>query len=169
MTVIIAEYCSVPDVPVTVRGETTAVGEALVTKVAPPQPFSIVNPVTPTTNSRSICRRRRLFQLMQQNATARAEPGKSGSEFLLLMSLAVVPVLYTVSVAETGAFATLTEGWEKIQDAPAGKPLQANETAPLNPFTGTTDIVAVPGCAEVTVKDVGEDETANAAPGELMV
>jgi hypothetical protein len=106
---------------------------------------------------------------MQHNATASAEPGKSGLEFLFVASVVVVPVIDTVSVVEAGAPAAATVGWEKMHDAPAGNPVQVNETAELNPFTGTIDIAAVPGCAELIVSDDGEDETEKSPETRLMV
>jgi hypothetical protein len=106
---------------------------------------------------------------MQHNATARTEPGKSGLEFLFVARVVVVPVMDTVRVVEAGAPAAVTVGWEKMHDAPAGNPVQVNETGELNPFTGKTDIAAEPGCAEVTVSDAGEEETAKSPETWLMV
>ena len=106
---------------------------------------------------------------MQHKATASAEPGKSGPGPLFVFNFAVVLVIDTVRVVVAVAFATMTVGWEKVQDAPAGNPEQVNDTVSLNPFTGTIDMVAVPGCVEVTVSEVGDDATVKSAAARLIV
>jgi hypothetical protein len=53
--------------------------------------------------------------------------------------------------------------------APAGNPLQANETAALKPFAGVTVIAAVTVCPRLVVKDAGDIVIVKSGGGKLMV
>jgi hypothetical protein len=88
---------------------------------------------------------------------------------LFITSVVVVPVMDTVSVEDAGVPDAATVGGEKMHDVPAGKPEQVNETAELNPFSGTTETGMVPGWLEVTVRDVGEAETEKSDAAWLIV
>lgn len=159
--------CSEPLVAVTVMVAVTGGRVVLLAKVAPPHPFSRHKPVTLTTRSSSSCRPRRLFHPMKHSATASTEPGNSGVEFRC--RAADVVVVVTVSVVDAGAPDGVTVAGAKLHDAPAGRPVQLNPTAELNPFDGVTVMAAVPLRPPVTDIAVGEVTTEKSGAGRLMV
>ena len=72
---------------------------------------------------------------------------------------AVVAAVVTVSVVEVTAPDGVTVAGAKLHDAPEGNPEQLNETAESNPFSGVTEIAAVPLCPAVTVRGAEEAAT----------
>jgi hypothetical protein len=104
---------------------------------------------------------------MKHSAAASTEPGNSGVEFRWRAAL-VVKVL-TVSVVDAGAPDGVKVAGEKLHEAPAGRPVQLNPTAELNPFDGVTVTVVV--LLRPVVKDVavGDVITEKSAAGRLMV
>ena len=86
--------------------------------------------------------------------------------FWLLLALALA---VRVSVVETAVPDGVTVAGEKLHDVPESNPEQLNETAVLNPFSGMTEIVVVPLCPAVTVRDAGEAVTEKSGPDRLMV
>lgn len=85
------------------------------------------------------------------------------------MAKAVVAVLSMVSVVVEVLPDGVTVAGEKLQDAPAGKPVHANETAAENPFCGAMDTVVVPLCPGLIDSDDGESEIPKSAAGKLIV
>jgi hypothetical protein len=78
-------------------------------------------------------------------------------------------VVDTVNVVEAAAPGGVTVAGEKLHEAPVGRPEQAKVTAELKPYSGVTEIVAVPLCPAVTVNDAGEAATEKSGAGRLMV
>jgi hypothetical protein len=110
--------------------------------------------VRSATRTISTCKPRLFFQLRQQKAIARAEPGNHGLE-LRCKAEAVAEVL-TVRVVEAVAPEGVTVGGAKLHDTPEGKPVQLNETAEENEFCGVTRTDAAPLWPVVTFRVVGE-------------
>ena len=75
----------------------------------------------------------------------------------------------SVRVVKTGDEDGVTVAGEKLHVAPAGNPVQANETAALNPFAGVMVIAAVTSCPRLTVKDAGDAVMVKSGAGKLMV
>jgi hypothetical protein len=75
---------------------------------------------------------------------ARTSPEGATKPRLLLVALTVIVVLCAV-LPETVA-------GEKLQPQPLGKPVQANESEALNPFTGVTETFSEPDAPCVTDK-----------------
>ena len=78
-------------------------------------------------------------------------------------------MVVTVSVVDAGAPDGVTVAGAKLHDAPAGRPVQLNPTAELNPFDGVTVMAAVPLRPPVTDIAVGEVTTEKSGAGRLMV
>jgi hypothetical protein len=124
-------------------------------------------PAAHTASKTSICKRRRFFQPMKQNAAASAESGKNGLRFC---SLFAFDVLEIVSAVEVVLPAGVTVAGAKLHAVPAGSPEQLNITVELNPFCGTTETFVVPGVPGETLKDVGEAEIVKSvALGRLIL
>jgi hypothetical protein len=70
-------------------------------------------------------------------------------------SAAFVAEVATVRVVGAATTYGVTVAGEKLHDAPEGRPEQANETAALNPFAGTTATVVVPLSPAITVIAAG--------------
>jgi hypothetical protein len=132
-----------------------------------PQPVHMLSPAPMIPASISIRAPRRFLHPKQQNASAIAEPGSEVLELWLsaVFSAAVAIVSVVVATAPAG----VTELGENLQDAPAGKPEQLNETADEYPFTGVTRMVAVPLCPGVTVNADGRRETPKLAVSAFTV
>jgi hypothetical protein len=74
----------------------------------------------------------------------------------------------SVRVVETGDPDGVTVAGEKVHVAAAGNPVQANETAALNPFAGVMVIAAVAACPRLTVKDAGDAVIVKSGDGKWM-
>jgi hypothetical protein len=131
-----------------------------------PHPLSRPRPATLNASSNSICRRRRFLKPKQHNAAASTDP--ENRELELRRNAAVVAAVVTVSVVEVAAPDGVTVAGAKLHNVPEGNPEQLNETAELNPFSGVTEIVAVPLCPAFMESDSGEATTEKSV-GRLMV
>jgi hypothetical protein len=151
----VVECDSDPDVAVTVTVEVTGVDPEPppLPPPPPPQPLNRLRPTTLTVSRRSICKRHRFFQPKQHSATASAAAGNSWR--WLRARAGVVEEVATVSVVEAAAPDGVTVAGEKLHDAPAGKPEQANVTLELNPPSSCTVMVVVPLCPAWTETDAG--------------
>ena len=69
-------------------------------------------------------------------------------------------MVVTVSVVAADAPFAIREAGENEQLAPAGSPVQANETAWLKPFIGITVSLNVADWPRLMVAEVGEASTA---------
>jgi hypothetical protein len=121
------------------------------------QPLRRLRPVMLAARSRSNSKRRRFLKLKKQRATASAAPGKNGLDFWRRDADAAVVV--TVSVVEVAEPEGVTVVGEKLHAAPAGNPVQPNETVEAKPLCGVTVMVAVPLCPAVTVSNEGDAAT----------
>jgi hypothetical protein len=84
--------------------------------------------------------------------------------WLLALVLAV-----SVSVVEAAVADGVTVAGEKLHDVPESNPEQLNETTELNPFSGVTEIVAVPPCPAAIVSDDGETAAEKSGTSLSMV
>jgi len=128
--------------------------------VAPPHPFMKQTPAAHTASRTRICKRRRFFQPIKQNAAASIEPGTNG---LCGCSFVAVDVLEMVSMVEVVPLAGVTVAGAKLHEVPVGSPEQLNATMLLKLFCGTIDTVVVPGVPGATLKDVGDAEIEKSA------
>lgn len=127
---------------------------------APPHPFINDAPTAHTASKARICKRRRFFQPMKQNAAARTEPGTNGLRFCSLLALDVLEIVSTV---ETVPPAGVAVAGAKLHAVPAGSPEQVNATVAPNPFSGTTETVVFPGVPGETLNEVGDAEMEKSA------
>ena len=134
--------------------------------VAPPHPFMKQMPAVQTVSRTSICKRRRFFQPIKQNAAASIEPGKNG---LRSCSFIALDVLEIVSTVEAALPAGVTAACAKLHAVPAGSPEQLNATVALNPFCGTTETVVVPVFPGATLNEVGDAEIEKSAALDRLI
>lgn len=123
-------------------------------------------PAAPTISRTNICKRRRFFHPMKQNAAANSDPGMNGPGACWN---AVVDVFEIVRVVEAGLPNGVTFGGAKVQVVPAGSPEHANVTLELNPFCGATEIVVVPFVPDATVSEVGDAEIEKSALDVMLI
>jgi len=126
----------------------------------PPHPVTKQAPAAQTASRPSICKQRRFFQPIKQNAAASTEPGKNG---LRSCSFAAVDVLLIVSTVDEALPVGVTAPEANVHCVPAGSPEQLNTTIVLNPFCGTTETTVVPGVPGATFKEVGDAEIEKSA------
>ena len=121
------------------------------------------SPTIATAASTAISTPRRLFHPKRHTATASADPGHSGIELLRATAPSVCAPI--VNVVVTALPAGVTVAGLNEHEAPAGSPLQANETAALNPLSGVTVSVTVPCPPELIVSEPGEAPSVNVGGG----
>lgn len=172
MRVIVVVPWKVPDVAVTVTLEVVAVGagadgvDVVDDAMPPPQPERSPRPTYANATSIQGCQLRRFLHPKRQNATARAENGKSGRRpgFNPADCALAVIVSWVVAAAPEG----VTVAGAKEHVTPVGSPEHAKLTGELNPFCGVTDSVTVPEAPESTVSEPGDAPTVKLG-GEDMV
>jgi hypothetical protein len=158
VSVNVAVCCSDPDVAVTVTVDVTAVDPPPPPDGPPPEdplPHAVrmLRVIRPTAKSAKSCRRRRFLRPMQQKAAANSASGNNGLDWRCRAAADAGAV--TVSVVDVVPGGVTVAG-EKLHDAPAGRPEQANETAESKPPTGVTETVIVPLLPAFKFNDTGD-------------
>jgi hypothetical protein len=153
----VVDSCSVPDVAVTVTVDVTGCvppPPPPPPELPPPHPFASPTPARPTASTTSIGQLLRLFHPTQQKATATAVSGQNGIPPRRCNSATVAAVV-TVSVVDVVPGGVTVAG-EKVHEISTVDPVQANEIAELNPFTGVTVTVVFALPPAFAVKIAGE-------------
>ena len=158
VSVKVVVFMSVPPETVTVTVDVPVGVEIEEGELLLPQPLTMLRPKTPNMTRSSVCKGRRFLKLRKHSAAARVAPGKSGLELRRRSAVALVVETVSVVVRAVVPDAMMGDG-EKLQVAPAGKPEQANETAPAYPYDGVTEMVTVPLCPSGMVSDPGVTPT----------
>lgn len=132
-----------------------------------PPPHPAKNP-SPIAASASTSHRRFLPQPTQQNNAASTDPGTRGNSDGRITFAA--PEFVTVSAVVTAALLEgVTVAGLKPQVVFAGKPAHANETCPVNPFTGlTVTVTAGPLPSDGTETVVGLTLSEKSAGGLIV-
>jgi len=153
-----------PPVAVTTTVEVLCIG------APPPQPASVV-PVAsaaPTINRLSQRRRLRAGHTRRASATAPPVSGQSVPPLCRGLAEAEDDVVAIVKVVCAGEVPGVTLAGAKLQDAPAGKPEQANVTACIKPSSLAREMMKPAGCPATTPALPGEAAKVKFGAGTMV-